>query len=365
MSVREAMIVAGGAGTRLRPLTDTVPKPLVPFCGEPFLVGVLHRLAAAGVERVWLVVGADPAPFVVLDPVAATLGLSLERVPEPEPLDTAGGVRSVIDRCEGSVLVLNGDVLTDVDLREVARRHEAARADASLVLTRVADTSTFGVCVLEGDRITGFVEKPPKGSLPGHDTVNAGTYVLEPSALQRFAAGRRLSFEREVFPGLVADGAHVQGIVSDAAWADLGTPERYLEGHRAALAGELRWPALDRVPADAEGVRRAEDVEVADDARLIGPILLARGVRIASGAVVGPDVVLGPGSHVGVGAEVVGSVLGADARIGARARVRGLATGRDVRLGAGVVVDGPVLAGDRAHVPDGGVVAPAAHLVGR
>ncbi|MFP4311768.1 MAG: sugar phosphate nucleotidyltransferase [Nitriliruptoraceae bacterium] len=362
MSVREAMIVAGGAGTRLRPLTDTVPKPLVPFCTEPFLAGVLHRLAAAGVDRVWLVVGADPAPFAVLEPVAARLGMTLEAVPEPEPLDTAGGVRAVIDRCEGSVLVLNGDVLTDVDLAEVARRHAAAGADASLVLTRVPDTSSFGVCVLEGDRITGFVEKPPPGTLPGHDTVNAGTYVLEPAALAAFPAGRPLSFEREVFPGLVADGARVQGIVSDAAWADLGTPERYLDGHRAALDGELDWPALDRHPADAAGIRRGRDVEVADSARLMGPVLLAEGVRVGPGARVGPHVVAGPGTVLGADVEVAASVLGEGTRLGPRGKLRHLATGSAAHLGADVVVTGPVLVADGARLPDGSVRGPSQHV---
>jgi mannose-1-phosphate guanylyltransferase len=364
MTVREAMIVAGGAGSRLRPLTDTVPKPLVPFCGEPFLAGVLHRLATAGVARVWLVVGADTAPFAVLDPVAAELGLVLELVPEPEPLDTAGGVRSVIDACEGSVLVLNGDVLTDLDLAAVGRRHQAAGAAVSLVLTRVPDTSTFGVCVLAGDRITGFVEKPPPGTLPGHDTVNAGTYVLEPDALQRFPAGRPLSFEREVFPGLVATGAHVQGIVSEAAWADLGTPERYLAGHRAALAGELRWPALDRYAGDAHGIRRGADVEVADDALVVGPVLLAPGACLGAGCTVGPHVVVGSGARIGAGSEVVDSVLGAGTRIGTAARVRGLATGREAHLGDGATVEGPVLLADRARVPPGAVLGPGQHVAG-
>jgi mannose-1-phosphate guanylyltransferase len=364
MSVREAMIVAGGAGRRLRPLTDTVPKPLVPFCGEPFLHGVLHRLAAAGVVRVWLVVGADTAPFAVLGPVAAELGLALEVVPEPTPLDTAGGVRSVIDRCEGSVLVLNGDVLTDLDLLAVARRHEAAGAAASLVLTRVPETSAFGVCVLEGDRVVGFVEKPAPGTLPDHDTVNAGTYVLEPAALQRFPLGRPLSFEREVFPGLVADGAHVQGIVSDAAWADLGTPERYLAGHRAALDGALRWPALERYPADADGVRIAADVEVAGDVRVVGPVLLADGARLDSGCTVGPHVVVGPGARIGAGSEVADSVLGAETRLGAQVTVRGLATGAGAILGDGVTAAGPVLVADGVAIPPGTTLAPGQHAGG-
>jgi mannose-1-phosphate guanylyltransferase len=350
--VREAMIVAGGAGTRLRPLTDTTPKPLLPFCGEPFLAGVLVRLAAAGVRRVWLVVGADPSPFRVLEPVARTHGMRLEAVPEPEPLDTAGGVRSVIERCEGSVFVLNGDVLTDVDFGAVGRGHVAAGADATLVLTRVEDTSTFGVCVLDGERITGFVEKPPPGTLPGQDAVNAGTYVLEPSALARFPVGR-LSFERRVFPDLVAAGALVRGVVSDAAWADLGTPERYLEGHRLALSGALTWPTLAALPADDDGLHRAPDVEVASGASVRGPALLAAGVTISDGAQVGPDVVLGPGCRIAAGATVTDSVLGAGTVVGAGARVDGLVTGAAAEVAAAAVITGPVVLGDGALAPAG------------
>ena len=360
-AVREAMIVAGGAGTRLRPLTDTTPKPLLPFCGEPFLAGVLVRLAEAGVRRVWLVVGDDPSPFMVLRPLARSHGMELEAVPEPEPLDTAGGVRSVIERCDGSVFVLNGDVLTDVDLGAVGRGHLDAGADATLVLTRVEDTSTFGVCVLDGDRVSGFVEKPPPGTLPGQDAINAGTYVLQPDAMLRFPQGR-LSFEREVFPGLVSDGALVRGVVSDAVWADLGTPERYLEGHRLALAGSLRWPALMAVPPDGDGVHRQHDVEVADAARLQGPVLLGTGTTIASGAQVGPDVVLGAGCRIGAGAVISDSVLGAGTVVETGATVRGLVTGTAARVGEGVSVDGPVTLGDAAAVAPGSGLSPGTRI---
>ncbi len=360
-AVREAMIVAGGAGTRLRPLTDNTPKPLLPFCGAPFLAGVLVRLADAGVRRVWLVVGADPSPFMVLRPLARARGVELEAVPEPEPLDTAGGVRSVIDRCDGSVFVLNGDVLTDVDLGSVGRGHLDARADATLVLTRVEDTSTFGVCVLEGDRITGFVEKPPPGTLPGHDAINAGTYVLRPEALSRFPLGR-LSFEREVFPGLVAAGALVRGVVSDAVWADLGTPERYLEGHRLALAGSLQWPSLAAVPRDRDGVHRDRDVEVAADARVHGPALLGAGAVIAAGARVGPDVVLGPGCRIGAGVTIADSVLGAGTVVESGASVRGLASGTGARVGAGAALAGPVTIGDVVVVQPGSELGPGTRI---
>lgn len=360
-AVREAMIVAGGAGTRLRPLTDTTPKPLLPFCGEPFLAGVLVRLADAGVRRVWLVVGADPSPFMVLRPVARAHGVELEAVPEPEPLDTAGGVRSAIDRCDGSVFVLNGDVLTDVDLASVGRSHLEAGADATLVLTRVEDTSTFGVCVLEGDRITGFIEKPPPGTLPDQDAINAGTYVLRPDALSRFPQGR-LSFEREVFPGLVADGVLVQGVVSDAVWADLGTPERYLEGHRLALAGSLRWPALAAVPPDGDRVHRQGNVEVAAGARLRGPVLLGTGANIAAGAQLGPDVVLGLGCRIGADATVTDSVLGAGTVVEAGATIQGLVSGSGSLIGAGAVLTGPVTIGDGAVVPPGSELGPGARV---
>ena len=361
--VAEAMIVAGGAGERLRPLTDTTPKPLLPFCGEPFLAGVLVRLAAAGVRRVWLVVGTDTAPFTVLDEVAAHHGIEVRAVPEPEPLDTAGGVRSVIGEVTGSVFVLNGDVLTDVDLGAVGRGHLAAGADATLVLTRVPDTSTFGVCVRDGERITGFVEKPPPGTLPGVDTVNAGTYVLEPDALTRFPAGR-LSFERQVFPELVADGAHVRGVVSDAAWADLGTPRRYLDGHRMALTGALVWPALAAVPAGADGVRRAADAEVDATAVLTGPVLLGPGTVVGAGARVGPDVVLGAGVHLAADVEVVDSVLGASTVVGTGSHLAGLVTGARVTIGAGVRCTGPVAVGDDATVPAGATLFPDDRVAG-
>ena len=344
MAVRDAMIVAGGAGTRLWPLTATTPKPLLPFCGEPFLAGVLARLAAAGVERVWLVVGADTAPFAAVRPVADRLGLRLEVVPEPEPLDTAGGVRAAAERVPGTFLVLNGDILTDVDLGLVTAAHRAAAADATVVLTRVADTSSYGVCVREGSRIVGFVEKPAPGQLPDQDAVNAGTYVLEPRAMLAFPPGR-LSFERTVFPRLVADGWHVEGFVSDAVWADLGTRERYLEGHRLALDGQLRWPTLARP--------RPQGVEVAATAEVAPTALLCAGARVAAGARIGPNVVLGAGACVEAHVALDDVVLGAGSTVGSGTRLRGVVTGERAVVGAAVTAVEGAIVGAREYVEDG------------
>ena len=342
-----ALIVAGGRGTRLRPLTDTLPKPLLPFCGGPFLAGLARRLGEAGVVRVGLVVGADTAPFEPLVELLAPHGLDVTLVPEPEPLDTAGGVRAATVGLDEPVLVLNGDVLSDLDVTGLVARHAETAACATIALTRVPDTSTFGVCVLEGERIRAFVEKPPPGTLPGQDTVNAGAYVLAAGALDRFAAGP-LSFEREVFPALLESGERLSGFVHDGVWTDLGTPERFLAGQRLVLDGAMRWPPLEdledlgaREGRDAlRGVRVGADVRIAADARLDGPLVLSDGVQVGSGAAVGPHVVAAPGVAIGDGADVAGSLLCADVTVGQHA-----------------VLDGALLA-------PGALAAPAAHVSG-
>ena len=347
-TVRDAMIVAGGQGTRLRPLTATTPKPLLPLVGLPFLEGMIARLADAGIERVWLVVGADPAPFGPLRAAAASRGVRVEVVPEPTPLDTAGGVRAAVERVAGTFLVLNGDVLHGLDLAALVNHHRVAGAAATLSLIRVADTSTFGVCVRDGDRIVDFVEKPPPGSLPGQDAVNAGTYVLEPDALTRFPVGR-LSFERQVFPGLVADGAVVHGVVSDAAWADLGTPERYLAGHRLVLDRAVAWPTVTGSGDRHLGV----DVEVAPSATLQGPIWLGDGVMVAADARLGPYTVVGAGSRIAADAVLQGSVLHDRVSVGAGAVLEGTIVGAGSRLGAGVRLASASVIGAEATVAAG------------
>jgi mannose-1-phosphate guanylyltransferase len=287
--------------------------------------------------------------------------VTVEAVPEPEPLDTAGGVRAALDRVRGTFLVLNGDILTGVDLAAVTATHARAGAAATLVLTRVEDTSTYGVCVRDGTRIVDFVEKPAPGTLPGQDTVNAGTYVLEPDALARFPEGR-LSFERTVFPGLVAAGAHVEGHVDDGVWADLGTPERFLHGHRLALDGHWRGRPSTTCPADADGVRRADDVQVASDAVVTGPALLLAGTTGGRRARVGPHVVLGRDVQVAAGASRVGR--GAVRRRERRHdRPRGRHARRQGReVGDRALLADDVVVGDGMSVPPGTVTPAGARL---
>jgi len=346
-----ALIVAGGRGTRLLPLTERVPKPMLPFCGAPFLAGLARRLAPAGIRRIGLVVGADTAPFEPLVALLAPHGLEVFIVPEPTPLDTAGGVRAATRDLDEPVLVLNGDVLSDLDVGGLCAHHAGSAAVATIALTRVADTSSFGVCVLDGDRITAFVEKPEPGSLPGQDTINAGAYVLAAGVLDRFAEGP-LSFEREVFPTLLGSGERLTGHVHEGVWTDLGTPDRLLAGQRLVLDGAMVWPPLDDLadlgtiegrPA-REGVRVGRDVRVAADVRLDAPVVIGDGVSVGSGAAIGPYVVLAAGVHVGDGADIADSLVGEGALISQRAMLSRTLVARDGRVPPGADVSGMIVA---------------------
>lgn len=360
----DAVVVAGGAGTRLQPLTFSVPKPLLPFCGAPLLAGVLRRLAAADVDRLFLVVGPDTRPFEILRLDAEELGVRLSVVPEPRPLDTAGGMRAISDWLGSPSLVLNGDILTDIDYTALVAAHSEAGAAATIALTRVRDTRSYGVAVRDGSRIVRFVEKPEAGSLPGHDTVNAGTYAIEPYAMRPFPDGP-LSFERDVFPGMLEAGEHLEGFVWEGVWADIGTPARYLDGHELALTGRLSWPLPPGIEEVTPGVQVGSGAEVAPGAELRPPVLVMPGARVEDGARLGPVVVLGRGAHVGAGSRLERCVLHDGVRVGAAVEAVELLAGTGAsirtgaRLGRGVVLGSGQEVQPGADLADGQRVPPA------
>lgn len=367
------MIVAGGAGTRLSPLTDDTVKPLLPLVGMPFLEGLIEGLARFGVGKVLVVAGARTRPFEDLRSAARSVAIDLDVVPEPEPLDTAGGVRSALDRVDGPFLVLNGDVLMDLDVDALFAHHHDASAVATIALTRVEDPSSFGVCVLDEGRIVDFVEKPIPGSLPGQDTVNAGAYILEPTALASYPPGP-LSFERQVFPELVASGQRVVGWVNDGVWADLGTPRRYLDGHRLVLDGAVPWPTVRR-HVEVVGVPEADQMNVHPSAKLDPhtklrpPVWIGPDVVIGAQTVVGPYAVVGRGARIGARAQLVDVVIHEEALVGADTKVYSAVLGRGVVVGIGTQIgrDGtvasePVVVGSASRVQDHHVVAPGTRL---
>lgn len=313
-----AVILAGGRGTRLRPLTDTRPKPLVPFMGAPYATGLLERLRFVGVDEAIFLVGQDGRPFLPLESLES--GIRVRVVTEDAPLDTAGAARRLFatDRRDDATIVCNGDILTDLDYGVLLDAHRSSGATATLALTRVDDTSAFGVIVTDADgRIQRFVEKPAPGTIAA-DTINAGTYVLAPDAFDDFAGDGPLSFERTVFPGLVEHGRTLVGVVSDAHWADLGTPRRYLDGHRAVLDGRCAWPTPLSGQPGASAVHPS--AVIAGGARLGPHAVVCADASIAGGATITDAVVLN-GAHVGEGAVVSGAVLGFGSHVEAGATV--------------------------------------------
>ncbi|HEX5630296.1 MAG TPA: NDP-sugar synthase, partial [Acidimicrobiia bacterium] len=318
--IRQAVLLVGGRGTRMWPLTATIPKGLLPLGGIPFVEYQLRQLSRLGIEEVFLALGRNLLDDWKSYAASSPLGLRLHLAIEDEPLDTAGPVRAILDRLEERFLVLNGDVVIEADLGPLV----GASGTATLGLVEVDDTSAYGVVVAGGDgKVAAFVEKPPTATAPAR-TVNAGMYSLTTAALAAYPIGP-LSFERVVFPALVAAGS-LDAVVLSGRWIDIGTPDLYLAAHAAVHGGDsaLHRPAAAHQTegAAATGTRRGAwswvgpGAEVAADAVVEEAVVLA-GARLADGAVV-RRAIIGPGAVIESGTIVTGSaVVGSGAVIGA------------------------------------------------
>ena len=314
----KAILLLGGFGTRLRPLTDDLPKQMLPVCGRPMIEWVCEHLARHGVSEVVLSLGYRADAFTGAYRRGRIGPLDYRVAVEPEPRGTAGAVRFAAEATgiDGSFLVLNGDVLTDLDIGALARFHAEGGAEATIALQPVADPTPFGLVVAdESGRVLSFSEKPEPDAVPAGGprtqwpTISAGTYVLTPAVLDRIAADRAVSIEREVFSRIAADGM-LAALVSDSYWLDTGTPQQYLTANLDILEG--RRAAVKVTNSDAES-----SAAVHRDARI-------RTSAIGSGCVIGPDAVvqrsvLGEGCRIEPGAVVCDSVLGSDVTVGAAA----------------------------------------------
>ena len=331
----KAVVLVGGYGTRLRPLTLTTPKQLLSVAHRPMIEYVVSALKRAGVSEVVLALGYKEDLFRAAYPDAECVGVSLRYAVEPEPLDTAGAVRFAADAAgvDESFIVLNGDVLTDIDIKSLWDRHRAAGAEATIALTRVQDPSRFGVVPTDSDgRVLGFVEKPNRDEAPT-DWINAGIYVLEPETLGRIASGRRVSIERDTFPAIVADRG-LWAVHSDAYWIDIGTPASYMQAQMDLITGVR----------GAEILAESPEATVADDAVVERSVVMAE-ATVAAGAVVRDSIVMG-GAEVAAEALVDGSIVGPRARVGEGAKVTGMSIlGDDQSVDAGQLVDGSKMSG--------------------
>lgn len=324
----QAVILVGGEGTRLRPLTSRLPKPIVPLVDRPFIVYMLEWLRGHGVEDVVMSCGflATQVREVLGD--GSALNIRLRYVEEPEPRGTAGALKFAQDLLDERFLVLNGDVLTDIDLSAQIAEHERTRARATLALVAVDDPTAYGlVRVDSAGAVTEFVEKPRPDEVDTN-MISAGAYVLEREVLDLVASDRNVSIEREVWPVLVGDGLY--GFESHAYWLDIGTPERYLQGTFDIIEGNVATAVAERLGAGYLDV--ADDVEVAG--RIVPPAVIERGCRIGAGAHVGSLVVLGENVIVGADATVERSVVLAGSEIGAGTVIHDSIVAPGVTIGA-------------------------------
>ena len=333
----EAILLVGGQGTRLRPLTIGTPKPLLPTAGVPFLAHQLARAAAAGVTHVVMATAYRSEMFAEVFGDGSGYGLQISYVHEDVPLGTGGGIRnaagSLLSGPEDPVVVLNGDVLSGHDLGAQIDMHHKADAAVTLHLVEVPDPARFGCVPTDFDgRVTAFLEKTPS---PVTSQINAGCYVFTRRYIDAMPPGRVLSVERETFPGLIEAGETVMGYLESAYWLDVGTPEAFVRGSCDLVLGELASPAM---PGEC------------------GPALLLPGASAHPSAELSGGTVVGKGSTVGAGAAVDGCVLFDEVSIGAGVHVTSSVVGSGARIGEGAVLDGVVI-GAGADIAGGNELA--------
>ncbi len=346
----DAVVLVGGQGTRLRPLTLSTAKPMLPTAGVPFLAHLLSRIRAAGLNHVVLGTSYRAETFQEYFGDGSRFGIEIDYVVEETPLGTGGAIRNVADRLRGSTaMIFNGDILSGVDLGALWRTHREAAADVTLHLVRVPDPRRFGSVPTDlFGRVTAFVEKSDD---PPTDQINAGCYVFERSVLEAIPAGRVVSVERETFPGLLAAGAHLHGYVDASYWLDLGTPAAFVRGSADLVQGLAPTAALPGAVGVALTLPGAvvHPESVVEGGSTIGP-----GAVVGEGARVDGSVLL-DGAEIAPGAQVVRSVVGREAVIGAGAVVTDAVIGDGVRVGARCELIGGIRVWPQVRIPDGSV----------
>lgn len=330
----EAVLLVGGQGTRLRPLTVNTPKPMLPVAGVPFTVHQITRARDAGVRRIVLATSYRAEVFAefIED---ADLGIEIVIATEDEPLGTGGAIRHALAHLDSGpddpVLIFNGDVLSGLDISGLVTSHTESGSDVTLYLTPVEDPRAYGLVPIDADgRVQAFLEKPSTPEEIVTDLINAGCYVFTRSVIEQIPGGRVVSVERETFPGLLASGANVRGVVDEGYWLDLGTPLAFVQGSRDLVLGNAPSPAVTAV----------------GDALVLEGAQIAQSARVDGGSSIGRNAVIAPNAHlngsvvfddavIGDGAKVVGSIVGAGARIGEGCELHGVVVGDGAVIGSG------------------------------
>jgi NDP-sugar pyrophosphorylase family protein len=346
----KAILLAGGKGTRLRPLTIHTPKPIVPIFERPFLHYQLDLLKQVPeIDQVVLSLNYQPRRIEEIFGDGSESGLSIKYVVEPSPLGTAGAVRYAGESLHESVVVFNGDVLTEVDLAAVIRLHRERKAKATIVLTPVENPSAYGLVETDAEgNIRRFLEKPKPDEITC-DTINAGIYVLEPDTFDRIPRDTPWSIERSFFPSLIERGETFVGHVYRGYWIDIGTPEKYMQVHRDIMDGRFRAVPFGGAPSRTWV---SPDARVEDGATLEGPCFVDAGTVVKAGARIGPYSVIGRQCQIEEHAVTERSIIWANTRVGQEAVVRRSILGRQCHVGRNATVEDGVILGDKSVVTD-------------
>lgn len=345
--VKTAIVLAGGEGTRLRPLTNTRPKPLLPVLGRPCIEYSLSSLASARVERAFLACGYRSADIVAAIGDGRSLGIEVVYAFEEEPAGTAGAVKLLEDDIEGTTVVMSGDVLADVDIASLIHSHREKGAVVTMAITDVSTPGEFGIVGLsEDDRIVRFKEKPAPAEVFSN-LINAGIYVLEPEAVSRIPEGQKFDFSKNLFPNLLADGMPLYGSRLRGLWKDIGRSSDLLEAN-------IRMAARRGRPVEDGGARIVGEIcastFTAEGASLEAPLYLGEGVIVENGSRIASSAV-GRGTVVGAEAEICNSLLMDRCSVGKGCVLRGSVLGEGCRIGPGVRIlesvlgDGVILEG--------------------
>jgi mannose-1-phosphate guanylyltransferase len=347
----KAILLAGGKGTRLRPLTIHTPKPIVPIFDRPFLQFQLDLIKKVSeIDEVILSLNYQPRRIEEIFGDGGDSGLTLRYMVEPAPLGTAGAIKYAATNVDDSIVVFNGDVLTEVDLGAVIRLHRERKAKATIVLTPVDNPSAYGLVETDPQgNILRFLEKPDPQQITV-DTINAGIYILEPDTFDRIPADVPWSIERSYFPSLIERGETFVAYIYKGYWIDIGTPEKYTQVHRDIMDGRYQAAPFSGGAAGAGCVSPAARVE--DGAIVEGPCFIDADVVVKAGARIGPYSVIGRHCHIEENAVVDHSIVWADTRVSQDAIVRHSILGRSCHVGRNALVDNGTVLGDKSVVTD-------------
>ncbi len=344
----KALILAGGKGARLRPLALHIPKPIVPLANIPFLFFHIYRIKRAGITEIILSLSYQPRKITDIFGDGMKYGVTIRYTHEDLPRGTAGAFKAAENLIDDTSIVLNGDILTDTDLREVLEFHRAKNAEATIVVTRVMNPSGYGLVEMDSSgRVLRFTEKPPEDEVTG-DTINAGIYVLERSVLDRIPAEGAQSFERELFPAMIQEGARVYAYLTHAYWQDIGSPQKYLEATFGIISGRTKLPAYPQKFCPPNNWQKNE-VSIDSFSILDGNCVIKPGVIIENS-------VLGEGCRIEEGALIKDSVLWSGTRVLPHARIERAIVGRQCHIGEGARLRPGTVLGDKSIVSDFSVI---------